>query len=534
MIKTLSKRILIIFLSIALTTLFVSCSDAEKDESSADNSPQTTYLLSSEKKINSDGTSDATYYYVYDNERRLEYTIFISETAELKQYTLVHDYYNTDDSKQYSDVETYSDWASTMEQYGMKDSRVTSRYNYYYENGKLIKEGDDSTTTTYYYEEKNSDLPSKSVLQGGETTVTTTYEYDNENKKISETDQWGTTTFSYDSKGNLIEKQRNGNKLISCKYEYDQNGLLTKEQYSDYYWECTYADDVNETLNNLELISNIFDIQENNSAESSAQSSAANENSDDKSAQATDTYKETTDADKNPWGIYSGEPFDMLPESLFNIIQGTYQYDELIMYTISSINTIKESPGNLEYNIVGGNIEGDYLILYTYDQSGYKKLFKIRYEDSGNHVMEIYMSVGWDNDSSFITATKTLNITTYRPLPDGQYYVSGKSLGGTYISRFFYSERDGINTFNFEGSLERNVFDGTRYITDITPYGNYYFNISDSNVFIWDPTNKDGQISHVEFKELYENSNCDDLEMYFDVSDGFMTEMSINLSKQKY
>jgi len=63
-------------------------------------------------------------------------------------------------------------------------------------------------------------------MKDGEGNLINSYVYDNKGQVISETDSYGTVTYTYDSKGNVIESKGVDDSIT--KMEYDPSGLLIK------------------------------------------------------------------------------------------------------------------------------------------------------------------------------------------------------------------------------------------------------------------------------------------------------------------
>ena len=257
------KRIPYSFIILFFILTFTSCSKSSSLQADSNKNEQSNELLLSEKLIYNDGSIGSTNYYVYDDKNRVEYYISIGGSDELMTYFLSHNYYNDDGTINYSLTEQFQDWSIV----GMTDNYSgQSKYDYEYQDGKLIQEGNDLITIKYYYD-SNSAQPSKTeTIQDGKT-VTDIFEYDANGNLISDTCIWGdtsytrgTTYYTYDDSGNrLTEKKENG---TSNDYIYDDDGKLIKLQYTDHHWEYYYTSDPAESRANLAFVSSIFNIDD--------------------------------------------------------------------------------------------------------------------------------------------------------------------------------------------------------------------------------------------------------------------------------
>jgi len=135
------KRIPYSFIILFFILTFASCSKSTSLQDDSNKTQQSNELLVSEKLIYNDGSIGSTNYYVYDDKNRVEYYISIFGSDELMTYFLSHNYYNDDDTISYSLTEQFQDWSIV----GMTDNYSgQKKYEYKYQDGKLIQEGGDS------------------------------------------------------------------------------------------------------------------------------------------------------------------------------------------------------------------------------------------------------------------------------------------------------------------------------------------------------------------------------------------------------
>ena len=252
----------IIALSLTFCFLFiVSCGN--KEEASVED---TTSTERTEKLLLSitedDGASDSSNmsgeYYVYDNNKNIEYAINILDGVDLDQYLLIHNFYNEDGTIQYQHVDSFMDYSGTMENYST-DEYSSYDYKYEYSDGRLISEGSDNITFNYYYND-NEDKPYKRVYTQNGASHTDLYEYDENGNKIKETNDWGSISYEYDDNGNVLSEYYGNNNSFNCTYEYDEDGYCISKTSGNSKHIYTYVETTEESKVNFELVTGIFTI----------------------------------------------------------------------------------------------------------------------------------------------------------------------------------------------------------------------------------------------------------------------------------
>lgn len=267
----MSKKILLSFLVICALVL-MSCGDSANENISNNDSEKNTSNENS-KLLFSITSNDGKLgeYYVYNDDKKTEYVIEISKSDELQIYSLIHFFYNEDDTIQYQHIDSFYDYASSLETY-TPDKYDSSDYKYEYSSGRLMSEGNDNLRFKYYYKDDEINPFKREYTQNG-TLYTESFEYDENGNKIKMVDNWDTITYKYDDSGNLLKEDRANSNNNDITYKYDESGNCISKTIGGQTYPYAYVETPAESRVNLDLISGIFTIADNsnNTTETSVQ-----------------------------------------------------------------------------------------------------------------------------------------------------------------------------------------------------------------------------------------------------------------------
>lgn len=263
---------------IMMLVIFCGCSNNQNVDAIEDDEQEITEavplsddLVKVETFHNSSGVQSITYY-VYDDNGNVLYSYYWNDDFI---YTL--DYYYYVDGKAMVGIHSsFSDYSSEMEAIGLKDEYITSKVVYYYDNrgNKIEDESTDDYWCQYTYDDNDKVIEEVAYGSGGPNySCTYDYDYDDNGNVIKETQTYDSgsiiTNYKYDEANKLIEKTWDpgyGDDYVrKYMYEYDDYGHLIKEiesmKESENYTTYTYISDPHESLENMNIIPSLFDLE---------------------------------------------------------------------------------------------------------------------------------------------------------------------------------------------------------------------------------------------------------------------------------
>ncbi len=242
--------------------------DSQKESSnqqkvtSTDNVPISTDLKSTGLIVNDKDSGQTRFYYVYDDNKNLEYDITISGGDSCTTYTVLH-YVYKDGLPHVCQTLLYFDYSSDLELNGIPDEEIYEYTTFNYNaNGQLINEvgSNDGEGVEYIYNNKGQlikEIHNAQMPEAGSRWVTY-ISYDEDGKKTFEKKTFATgdtyeTSFIYDSAGKLIKEG-------DTVYEYDSEGHMVKRVDGKTVYTYTYISNPKKSQANLDVIKNIVDL----------------------------------------------------------------------------------------------------------------------------------------------------------------------------------------------------------------------------------------------------------------------------------
>ena len=243
------------------------------------------------------GVTTDTTYYVYDNERKKKYKYEVSESSSSNSYKVTYYIYDEETDKQIASViQKITEYANYPEN---NSSSSFMHYCYYDDDMNMIAEEDEgSYYIEYTYEDGHVVLSREYTNNNLYRTTYRTYDEDGNQTEIryvynddSFREAW--YLYTYNSKGEKKTSTRydsidnytavsnyyydKDGKLIKVDdglepeyYEYDSKGNLIKKTMGVYLTTYAYVSDPAETDLNMDMISQVFDIDKIEQVEKSS------------------------------------------------------------------------------------------------------------------------------------------------------------------------------------------------------------------------------------------------------------------------
>ena len=223
---------------------------ANTEEISISDGAGRSFALSDYRAIEAPDGSDAQYYSVKEitdpDGNKLEYTTKLGRYIEVTDQAgvILGRYEYNSDTTDHTLIRSTDKSISYYDNGRLKqityDNGAWEKFNY---DDALMTyttlSSDGRATKTVY---NDAFLPVEYTDEYGEVT---SYTYDDHYRIVSETAGGATTTYSYDSMGNIISTVTDSEYDDSCYYIYDNNGNIIREQNGDSYNYYTYDDNKN-------------------------------------------------------------------------------------------------------------------------------------------------------------------------------------------------------------------------------------------------------------------------------------------------